>query len=346
MACRDMSSKSAKNIVLYSIVVIGNAAWCSAFKDWYFGIDKVPDFRMMAVKPVATISDSVIYTCSAAVNRARLSISFLINFNDLASFCGPKPLGTTCQFRPHVVTRRNLILPPLTIYEAQLEFNSREQINGTVSCSFEDPDDPLGVLAQLYGFFDIDVRSTNMSANDFGKLCAVQQGCRHEAIHCEDYNHITCPACQEGMGFDSFYHLCYDPRQIDQSCVYKHQCQRADPRSLCKQRRCQCRPRHSDMGDGCKAIIELGYLCGGGTQCRDEMALCVEHACKCQAGFQPSNGRCVPMTSIDVKDVLVMATSTMIVFTALTSMLCVLLREHRPDDEEGNRSRYSLTSIR
>ncbi|CAN8032008.1 unnamed protein product, partial [Ixodes persulcatus] len=197
MACREMSSKRTKNIVLYSIVVIGNAAWCSAFKDWYFGIDKVPDFRMMAVKPVATISDSVIYTCSAALNRSRLSIRFLINFNDLASFCGPKPLGTTCQFRPHVVTRRNLVLPPLTIYEAQvrfprvpaLEFNSREEINGTVSCSFEDPDDRLSVLAQLYGFFEIDVRSTNMSADDFWKLCAPQQGCRHEAAHCEDYNH-------------------------------------------------------------------------------------------------------------------------------------------------------------
>ncbi|CAN8009614.1 unnamed protein product, partial [Ixodes pacificus] len=190
---------TTKNIVLYSIVVIGNVVQCSAFKDWYFGIDKVPDFRMMAVKPVATISDSVIYTCSAAVNRPRVSISFLINFNDLASFCGPKPLGTTCQFRPHVVTRRNLVLPPLTIFEAQvrpvlavssLEFNSREQINGTVSCSFDDPDDPLGVLAQLYGFFDIDVRPTNLSEEDFGKLCAAQQGCRPEAIHCQDYNHI------------------------------------------------------------------------------------------------------------------------------------------------------------
>lgn len=62
--------------------------------------------------------------------------------------------------------------------------------------------------------------------------------------------------------------------------------------------------------------------------------------------YLPSNGTCSPSTSIDVKDLLVMVASAMIVFTAFTSMLCVLLRDQKNEDEEGNRSRYSVNSIR
>ncbi|KAK8774514.1 hypothetical protein V5799_010956 [Amblyomma americanum] len=58
------------------------------------------------------------------------------------------------------------------------------------------------------------------------------------------------------------------------------------------------------------------------------------------------NGTCVSTAAIKLKDMLVILTSTVIVFTAFTSLVCILLRDQRPEDEEGNRSRYSLNSIR
>ncbi|KAL1416481.1 hypothetical protein MTO96_000758 [Rhipicephalus appendiculatus] len=267
---------------------------------------------MMAVKPLASVHDSILYTCSAASSDPQpLNIRFLINFRNLTDFCRD---GLKCKAPPITRSRFNVVRGPLVIYDSQLEFGSTVPVEGTVSCAFENARGD--VLANLYGFFNISqhILPNNVNAS---QLCVLQQGCRLEENHCLGLNHGNCSQCQAGMGFDSFYHLCFDPRQIDQSCVFLHQCTQSDPRSLCKLRVCRCRPRHEFKPEGC--------------QPQDHLAV---------------NGTCQAAAAIELKDMLVILTSTAIVFTAFTSLVCILLRDQRPEDEEGNRSRYSLNSIR
>lgn len=313
----------------------------SGFKDWYFGVEKVPDFRMMAVKPVASVRDPILYTCSAAVSDVgRLKIRFLINFRNLTEFCAD---GLKCKAPPITRSRQNVVRGPLVIYDSQLEFSSTIPVEGTVSCAFESS--TRDVLANLYGFFNISREITPAGA-DIQALCSVQQGCRWEEPHCLAPNHVNCSSCQTGMGFDRFYHLCFDPRQIGQSCVFLHQCQQSDRLSLCNERACTCKARHKFNSEGCWAVVELGYLCGPRTICETPLAQCEQHACRCPKDHNAVNGTCVAAAAINVTDVLVIVTSTMIVFTAFTSLICILLRDKLPEDEEANRSRYSLNSIR
>ncbi|XP_077538964.1 uncharacterized protein LOC144151715 isoform X3 [Haemaphysalis longicornis] len=225
----------------------------------------------------------------------------------------------------------------------KLEFSSTVPVEGTVSCAFESSTGD--VLANLYGFFNISWQITP-KGKDIGQLCSAQQGCRWEESHCEASNHVNCSSCQTGMGFDRFYHLCFDPRQIGQSCVFQHQCQQSDRLSLCLQRKCECKARHSKQPEGCWPVVELGYLCGPRTICGTTHAECKDHACRCGKEHKPENGTCTVDVRIEVTDVLVIVMSTMIVFAAFTSLICILLRDKLPEDEDANRSRYSLNSIR
>ncbi|XP_065296396.1 uncharacterized protein [Dermacentor albipictus] len=329
------------DVVVLSLALLGLLQPASSFKDWYFGVEKVPDFRMMAVKPLASVRDSILYTCSAASSDPQaLAIRFLINFRNLTDFCMD---GLKCKVPPITRSRSNVVRGPLVIYDAQLEFGSTVPVEGTVSCAFENARGD--VLANLYGFFNI---SRHLLPNDVNALplCVLQQGCRLEESHCAGLNHANCSQCQAGMGFDSFYHLCFDPRQIGQSCVFRHQCTQSDPRSRCELRVCKCQPRHDIKPDGCQPLVGLGYLCGPGTYCSTPQATCVKHACVCPEDHVAVNGTCQAAAAIELKDMLVILTSTAIVFTAFTSLVCILLRDQRPEDEEGNRSRYSLNSIR
>nr|XP_037276610.1 uncharacterized protein LOC119169685 [Rhipicephalus microplus] len=349
-----MTAKSRLlNVAPLSLALLCFSHRASSFKDWYFGVEKVPDFRMMAVKPLASVHDSILYTCSAASSDPQpLNIRFLINFRNLTDFCRD---GLKCKAPPITRSRFNVVRGPLVIYDSQsytaksrnvssqLEFGSTVPVEGTVSCAFENAHG--NVLANLYGFFNISqhILPNNVNAS---QLCVLQQGCRLEEKHCLGLNHENCSQCQAGMGFDSFYHLCFDPRQIDQSCVFLHQCTQSDPRSLCKLRVCRCRPRHEYKPEGCQPQVGLGYLCGPGTYCSTPLATCVKHACVCPEDHLAVNGTCQAAAAIELKDMLVILTSTAIVFTAFTSLVCILLRDQRPEDEEGNRSRYSLNSIR
>ncbi|XP_077538962.1 uncharacterized protein LOC144151715 isoform X2 [Haemaphysalis longicornis] len=335
------TGRKAVGAILLSFLVCCSFRMASGFKDWYFGVDKVPDFRMMAVKPVASVRDPVLYTCSAAVSDVgKLAIRFLINFRNLTEFCAD---ALKCRVPPITRSRKNVVRGPLIIYDSQLEFSSTVPVEGTVSCAFESSTGD--VLANLYGFFNISWQITP-KGKDIGQLCSAQQGCRWEESHCEASNHVNCSSCQTGMGFDRFYHLCFDPRQIGQSCVFQHQCQQSDRLSLCLQRKCECKARHSKQPEGCWPVVELGYLCGPRTICGTTHAECKDHACRCGKEHKPENGTCTVDVRIEVTDVLVIVMSTMIVFAAFTSLICILLRDKLPEDEDANRSRYSLNSIR
>ncbi|XP_064479774.1 uncharacterized protein LOC135393210 [Ornithodoros turicata] len=341
-----MSHRLCRPSPLHLLLLFMNAHWASGFKDWYFGVKKVPDFRMMAVKPAGSIKDSVIYTCSAASNESDVDIRFLINFRNLTDFCAPT---TFCRSPPRVGQRTSHVLGSLSIYEAQLEFRPRRPMSGTVSCVFSTANGKQASLAQLYGFFCV-YRELPPPEGDAAlrrSLCNLQQGCRWEEAHCTALNHLHCAPCQDGMGFDPYYHLCYDPRQINQSCVFNHQCRLSDKRSVCVDRRCLCRSNHVVTPEGCKPVVQLGYLCGPGTVCKDQLE-CRDHACHCQEDDTPVNGTCIPLGKIDIKDMMVIATSTMIVFTAFTSMLCLLLRDKQEEDDDmrSERSKYSMGSLR
>lgn len=80
---------------------------------------QVPDFRMMAVKPIASVKDSVLYTCSAAVNSTGVSIQFLINFKNLTQFCGTAPRNRHCR-SPHVFRRKTIVIPPLVLLDSKV----------------------------------------------------------------------------------------------------------------------------------------------------------------------------------------------------------------------------------
>ncbi|XP_077541227.1 uncharacterized protein LOC144153457 [Haemaphysalis longicornis] len=329
------------DVLLSFLIFFCSFRIASGFQDWYFGVDKVPDFRMMAVKPVASVRDPILYTCSAAVSDVgKLAIRFHIDFRNLTEFCAD---GLKCRMPPITRSRTNVVSGPLVIYDSQLEFSSTVPMEGTVSCAFESSTGE--VLAILYGFFSIS-RHILQEDSRISWFCKEETGCRWEETHCEVANHVNCSSCQPGMGFDSFYHLCFDPRQIGQSCVFQHQCQQSDRLSLCLQRKCECKTRHREHAEGCWPVVELGYLCGPRTICGTPHAECSEHACRCGKDHKPENGTCTVDLRIEVTHVLVIVMSTMIVFAAFTSLICILLRDKLPEDEDANRSRYSLNSIR
>ncbi|KAK8774515.1 hypothetical protein V5799_010957 [Amblyomma americanum] len=170
--------------VLCALAFLCSLHQATGFKDWYFGIPKIPDFRMMAVKPLASVRDSVLYTCSAASEDAEpLDIRFLINFRNLTDFCKD---DLKCKAPPITRSRTNVVRPPLVIYDSQLEFSSTVPVEGTVSCSFENK--KRDVLANLYGFFNISQRLLPVNV-DASLLCVLQQGCRLEEKHCLGLNH-------------------------------------------------------------------------------------------------------------------------------------------------------------
>ncbi|XP_075743107.1 uncharacterized protein LOC119169685 isoform X3 [Rhipicephalus microplus] len=123
-ACHPKVSRMTAKSRLLNVAPLSLALLCfshraSSFKDWYFGVEKVPDFRMMAVKPLASVHDSILYTCSAASSDPQpLNIRFLINFRNLTDFCRD---GLKCKAPPITRSRFNVVRGPLVIYDSQLQ---------------------------------------------------------------------------------------------------------------------------------------------------------------------------------------------------------------------------------
>ncbi|KAL3217911.1 hypothetical protein MRX96_050904 [Rhipicephalus microplus] len=260
--------------------------------------------------------------------------------------------GLKCKAPPITRSRFNVVRGPLVIYDSQLEFGSTVPVEGTVSCAFENAHGD--VLANLYGFFNISqhILPNNVNAS---QLCVLQQGCRLEEKHCLGLNHEKGGAhllsqlqpVPGGHGVRQLLPPVLRPSP-DRPVVRVPAPVHAVRSALSVQAPgvCRCRPRHEYKPEGCQPQVGLGYLCGPGTYCSTPLATCVKHACVCPEDHLAVNGTCQAAAAIELKDMLVILTSTAIVFTAFTSLVCILLRDQRPEDEEGNRSRYSLNSIR